>query len=123
VIKLFGLLLVPFWGILKWVKNLFAKHEIRKDVLDFFQECLKSNVEMSEFLIKNLKSYEQKFGRYRFDKLLNVLREMKICNYKRGPNGNLIIAPFFSSLPPSYDARYIQSIIDDIKKGHFDHLL
>ena len=107
--------------IFNMIKNYKLKHEMHKDAIYFFNEWLKSKKDLSVFLNNNLQAFEVKIGRYRFDKLSSLLKELKICNSKRASNGNLMVTYFSANM--AYDKMYIENIIKDITRGRYDKYL
>ena len=110
ITKFLGLFLSP----IKYVWHSFKMHERRKDLITFLIKWCDSELSLFNFLNNNLQSIENEIGRYRFDKLSVPLKEMKLCNLKRGNNGNLICATINKA---PYDKRYIEDMIRDVKKG------
>jgi len=95
--------------------------QARNDLIDFFEKWLHSNLELLEFILRfNFQLYEKEIGRYRFDRLSIPLREMKIYNFRRMPDGNLLGVKY-KNIP--YDREYIESFTKDIRSGIYDRYL
>ena len=106
--------------VLKTLWNNYKRYQKRKDLITFLERWYESKLSLWDFLNNNLQSFEKKNVRYRFDKLFVPLKEMRICNFKRGYNGNLTCSTF-NDVP--YDKKYIGNIIRDVKRGCQDQYL
>lgn len=108
--------------IFRYMKEYIEKHRMRKDLISFLKQILRSNSN-DMFTILNsgiLISYEKDIGTYRFSKLFRPLKEMKICNIVKGHNGNIIVSVFSNT---NYSKIDIKNIMVDLKKGKFDEYL
>ena len=116
ITKYLKLVLFP----VSYVWHYYKRREKRKDLIIFFKRWCESKLSLFDFLNNNLQSFEREIGTYRFDKLFVPLKEMRICNFKRGYNGNLICSTFNDA---PYDKTYIENIIRDVKRGCQDQYL
>lgn len=105
-------------GFIKLLINLRKNKQKRRDLIIFLKKWFSNNANLNVSSGRLDINTEKEFGAYRLRKLVEPLKQMRVCTLSQGAN-----YWFFANFQNNYTKEDAKKMIADVEKGLYDQYL